>query len=173
MQRETVAQNLQCRAPFGARTTAERQANSRRDVLGCSRKEKNGSTTSKTKTVTTHAEPRFLTRRNNASEPSPASANRVRKKLARRPLTPKALSGTWHPSCCPRRRGRPCRENAAALAFRQRFSPSSQLQPRPQPFCRRVFRRNGRFRTGEPTDPNPPAANHSPGAGFFVNAVAR
>ena len=96
MQRETVAQNLQCRAPFGARTTAERQANSRRDVLGCSRKEKNGSTTSKTKTVTTHAEPRFLTRRNNASEPSPASANRVRKKLARRPLTPKALSGTWH-----------------------------------------------------------------------------
>ena len=54
MQRETVAEESSVSGPpadlDGCR---QRQTHSRRDVLGCSRKEKNGSTTSKNKTVTT------------------------------------------------------------------------------------------------------------------------
>ena len=54
LQCETVAENTRCRVPIrGPNDCRNRQADSRRDVLGCSRKEKNGSTTSKTKTVTT------------------------------------------------------------------------------------------------------------------------
>jgi hypothetical protein len=52
LQCETVAENPWCQVPaWDLSDCPMRQTYSRRDVLGCSRAEKNGSTTSKKKTV--------------------------------------------------------------------------------------------------------------------------
>jgi hypothetical protein len=65
----------------GSARLPHRQAHPRRDVLRCSRDEKNGATTSKMKTATTRSEVHVLSRRSRAREPSPASAHNVRTKL--------------------------------------------------------------------------------------------
>ena len=90
---ETVAEESSVSGPPRAWTAARQgQTHSRRDVLGCSRKEKNGSTTSKNKTVTTRhpARPRYQN-----LEPRPTkrhaavSALGVRKKTHQKPLDTK------------------------------------------------------------------------------------
>ena len=91
MRCETVAENSQCRVPTrGPNDCRNRQAYSRRDVLGCSRKEKNGSTTSKTKTVTTIQSPDSCARHDNPTlgqtKPLVASALGVRTKKRQDPL---------------------------------------------------------------------------------------
>jgi hypothetical protein len=47
MQRETVAAEYSVSDPYGPDHPLFKRMDSRRDVLGCSRNEKNGSTTSK------------------------------------------------------------------------------------------------------------------------------
>jgi hypothetical protein len=92
LQCETVAENPRCQVPaWGLSDCRIRQAYSRRDVLGCSRedREKNGSTTSKKKTVTPSTLiPRVrddsLTPR--SKKPRPASALGVRTKKRQEPL---------------------------------------------------------------------------------------
>jgi len=90
LQCETVAENTRCRVPpRGPNDCRNRQAYSRRDVLGCSRPEKNGSTTSKTKTVTTRI-PGSCARDDNSTlgrtKPLIASALGVREKIHQDPL---------------------------------------------------------------------------------------
>jgi len=90
LQCETVAENTRCRVPVrGPGASRNRQAYSRRDVLGCSRKEKNGATTSKTKTVTTRS-PDSSARDDNPTlgrtKPLVASALGVRTKKHQDPL---------------------------------------------------------------------------------------
>ncbi len=90
LQCETVAENTRCRVPVrGPNDCRNRQAYSRRDVLGCSRPEKNGSTTSKTKTVTTRS-PDSSARDDNPTlgrtKPLVASALGVRTKKHQDPL---------------------------------------------------------------------------------------
>jgi len=102
LQCETVAENSPCWVPvWGPNDCRNRQAYSRSDVLGCSRPEKNGSTTSKTKTVTTTRSPNSCARHDNPTpgrtKPLVASALGVRPKNTRTHLTRQALSGKWHP----------------------------------------------------------------------------
>ena len=92
LQCETVAENPRCQVPaWGLGDCRIRQTYSRRDVLGCSReiREKNGSTTSKKKTVTTPTFiPRVLddSRTLRSKKPHPASAFGVRTKKHQEPL---------------------------------------------------------------------------------------
>ena len=90
LQCETVAENTPCRVPVrGPGDCRNRQTYSRRDVLGCSRNEKNGATTSKTKTVTTRS-PDSSARDDNPTlgrtKPLVASALGVRTKKHQDPL---------------------------------------------------------------------------------------
>ena len=92
LQCETVAENPRCQVPaWGLGDCRIRQTYSRRDVLGCSReiREKNGSTTSKKKTVTTPTFiPRVLddSRTLRSKKPHPASTFGVRTKKHQEPL---------------------------------------------------------------------------------------
>jgi hypothetical protein len=92
LQCETVAKNPRCQVPtWGLDDCRIRQTYSRRDVLGCSRenREKNGSTTSKKKTVTTPTPiPRVLddSPTPRSKKPHPASALGVRTKKRQEPL---------------------------------------------------------------------------------------
>jgi hypothetical protein len=92
LQCETVAENPRCQVPaWGLGDCRIRQTYSRRDVLGCSRedREKNGSTTSKKKTVTTPTPiPRVLddSPTFSSTKPDPASALGVRTKKRQEPL---------------------------------------------------------------------------------------
>jgi hypothetical protein len=92
LQCETVAKNPRCQVPaWGLGGCRIRQTYSRRDVLGCSRddREKNGSTTSNKKTVTTPTLiPRVLddSPTFRSKKPHPASALGVRTKKRQEPL---------------------------------------------------------------------------------------
>ena len=92
LQCETVAENPRCQIPtWDLGDCCSRQTHSRRDVLGCSRddREKNGSTTSKKKTATTPTRiPRVLDDSPTLSskKPHPASALGVRTKKRQEPL---------------------------------------------------------------------------------------
>ncbi len=92
LQCEMVAENPRCQVPArGLGDCRLRQTYSRRDVLGCSRedREKNGSTTSKKKTVTTPTPiPRVLddSPTSRSKKPHPASALGVRTNKRQEPL---------------------------------------------------------------------------------------
>jgi hypothetical protein len=92
LQRETVAENPRCQALlWSLNDCRNRQAYSRRDVLGCSRgdADKNGSTTSKKKTVTANMPSlRVLARHRHVclKKPQKASPFAVCAKIRQEPL---------------------------------------------------------------------------------------
>jgi hypothetical protein len=90
LQCETVAKNTRCQVLADLTGRREWRMDSRRDVLGCSRKEKNGATTSKRKTVTTNPKTRFPNIQQHwPKKPDRALAIGVRKKIHQEALDKK------------------------------------------------------------------------------------